>query len=225
MKRESWWRPKQCGWMAKGRGLVDMWVWNGRNRGYGSTSRTSGNAGIFLWRLDSRGCKSGMGSTCTSWNPICVLQRDGSRPLHRMTGSRMQAMIVRLRRPSKMLRWEWWAQGQTWSRNSYLGCTGDARLEKCDRAWALDWRCRQLDGRWSVTFRKINDTGQTFVEPFHTSLCSVKSDTLYKQRSSLGALPSRLIISNHFIYSIFNKLKLSCFLFLFTSFRIKLQVP
>ena len=112
-----------------------------------STSGTSGEAGILLGRLDGRSCKSGVGSICTSWNPAGALQRDRSRSLHRTTSSRMQLMSVHLGGPSKALGWEWWTEGQTWSLDSHLGSTGDARLEKCDGAWALDCRWGQLDGR------------------------------------------------------------------------------
>lgn len=156
MKGESWWRPKQCSWMAKGRGLIDVWVWNGSSWGNWSASGTTGNAGIFLGRLDRRGCKSGMGSTCTSWNPAGALQRDWSGSLHRATGSGRKPMNVSLGRPSKALRWEWWAGRQTWRRDGHRASAGDAGLEKCDGAWALDCRCGQLDSRWGFTFRNKN---------------------------------------------------------------------
>lgn len=71
-----------------------------------------------------------MGSTCTSWNPVGVLQRDRSGSLHRATGSRMQPMSVCLGGPSKALGWECRAEGQTWSLDGHLGSTGDAGLEK-----------------------------------------------------------------------------------------------
>lgn len=72
-------------------------------------------------------------------------------------------MSVSLGRPSKALRWECWAERQTWSLDGYLGSTGDAGLEKCDGAWALDCRCGQLDGRWGFTFRNRKSIGQALI--------------------------------------------------------------
>lgn len=139
--------------MAKWRGLVDVRVWNGSGWGYWGASGTRGNAGVLLGRLERRGCKSGMGSTCTSWNPVGALQRDWSGSLHRATGSRREPVNVSLGRPGKALRWERRAGRQAWRRDGHRASAGDAGLEECDGAWALDCRCGQLDGGRGFTFR------------------------------------------------------------------------
>ena len=177
--------------MAKGRGLEDVWVWNRRSLGNWSISGTSRNAGILLGRLDGWGCKSGMGRTCTSRNPVGVLQRNRSGSLHRAIDSRMQLMSVRLGGPSKALGWECWTEGQTWSLDSHLGSTGDAGLEKCDGAWTLDCRCGQLDGRWRFTFRNKNSLRQAWIESLFFLFSEL--NVLYNLKPPLTFWPKNII--------------------------------
>lgn len=203
--------------MAKGRSLVDMWVWNRRSLGDWSTSGTSGNAGILLGRLDGWGCKSGMGSTCTSWNPVGVLQRDGSRSLHGATGSGVQPMSVCLGGPRKALGWECWTEGQAWSLDAHLGSTGDAGLEKWDGAWALDRRCGQLDGRWGVTFRNKNSIGLALIELLHVFLYP-EFNKLYNQKSSLTISPNNITTPHHSISFIeFEQIEIIVCIYFFVS--------
>lgn len=173
MKREARWCPKQRGGMAKGRRLVDVGVWDRRSLGDWSTSGASGNTGILLGRWDGRAGESDVRSTCTGWNPG-ALQRDRCGSLHRAVFSRMQLMSVRLRGPSKALRWECWAEGQTWSLEGHLGSARDAGLEKCDGAWVLDCRCGQLGCRWGFTFRNKNIIGQALIKSLHGFFFSVE---------------------------------------------------
>lgn len=138
-----------------------------------------------------------MGSTCTSWNLVSALQRDRSGSLHRETGSGMQPMSVRLRGPRKVLGWECWTEGQTWSLDSHRGRTGDAGLEKWDGVWALDCRGGQLDGRWGFTFRNKNSIGQALSKSLHVFPFSVEFNKQYNQKFSLTTLPNSITTSKH----------------------------
>lgn len=131
-----------------------MWVKKRGSLGKRYASGKKRNPWVLLWGLTIRYRKSAISGGYVTW--VSALNENWCTSLQRAIEPSWYIKSFCLSRFSKVLWWNYRAQGQGWSWNSHWWGACTSSLEKSNWTSMLNGRSRQTDGRRSFTFREQN---------------------------------------------------------------------